>query len=102
MVKRVVGKKEKVAKAVDKCIRSVGKRVNACRSPHRAFAHVALQSLRWASILRGLRFYQAQRCASYHLLIAPIRRWLGKGKEAVFNPCLNQNYRFVESLRGCK
>ena len=71
MVKRVVGKKEKVAKAVDKCIRSVGKRVNACRSPHRAFAHVALQSLRWASILRGLRFYQAQRCASYHLLIAP-------------------------------
>lgn len=86
MVKRVVGKKEKVAKAVDKCIRSVGKRVNACRSPHRAFADTLTRTIAKPAVGKHFEVFALLSSAKSKQVITcfcACRRWLGKGKEAV-------------------
>lgn len=98
-VKKVVGKKEKVAKLVDKSTRFVDK----CLPYKRAFADkpdgLPLQRLRYASILEIIadKLQLLRRKAS--LAYSALRRQLGKGNGARFWLCaLTSVYFLVASV----
>lgn len=89
MVKGLLGKKEKVAQAVDKSPACVDK----CLFYKRASAikpnGLPLQRLRFTSILGVLRYESAKEVRKLSLAYCALRRWLGKEKERVLSYAAN-------------